>query len=253
MVKSPNIVCVAGPEELAEKALEIFDECFSRAVAERERFFVAFSGGKTPEKFFQLLGQSGKTQGRQWDKAELFWADERCVAPERHASNFGLAAGTFLHRSAIRQSNIHRIRCEHRTPQQAASEYEKTIKDVFGRCDVEFDLILLGLGRDGHIASLMPGSDALKITDRLTAAVVLSAKDYPRITLTASVLCSARKLVVMISGAEKQSIVKTIFTSEPRPDLWPVHLLWPALDRVVWLIDKSACGELSFEGSGTGQ
>jgi len=253
MIKGPNVVCVAGPGKLAEKALEIFDECFSSAVAERGRFFVAFSGGKTPEKFFQLLGQSDKAKSRRWDKAELFWADERCVAPERPASNFGLAAGTFLHRAAIPQSNIHRIKCEHRTPQQAASEYEKTIRDVFGRCDVEFDLIMLGLGGDGHIASLMPGSETLKITDRLTAADVLSAKDYPRITLTWPVLCNARKLVVMISGAEKQSIVKRIFTSKPRPDLWPVHLLWPAMERIVWLIDESACGELSFEGTGTAQ
>jgi len=243
MVHKPNLEILADTESLAERAFEIFVASVERAIADKGIFYVAISGGHTPKRFFELLGERPQSQNLPWSRIQLFWVDERYVPANSPESNYNLAADTFLHKVAIPQKNIHRINTEFSDSQEAARCYEQTIRKVFGlkKKDVpKFDLIILGLGTDGHIASLFPNS---RITfDEENLACVVSAPDgkYTRITLTPPVLLAASQLLVLVSGEEKAGILKEVLTGRPDQVRYPVHILWPVLDKVTWLVDYRA-------------
>ncbi|MBE0534652.1 MAG: 6-phosphogluconolactonase [Phycisphaerae bacterium] len=230
-------------EKLARAALDMFIQNAREAIGERDVFYVAISGGHTPERFFELLGQEEASLAMPWEKIQVFWVDERCVPPEAEASNYGLAANTFLDKVSIPPQNVHRVSGESIDYGMAVSEYQDTIREVFGVKRGEmpvFDLIMLGMGEDGHIGSLFPNSYALFDTEDLVAIVYMTQGDYSRITLTHPVLCAAQHLVILVSGPEKAHILKEVLTSEPDPVKYPVHTLWPILSKVTWFIDDEA-------------
>ena len=238
-----KIEVVPDIESLAYRCLEIFLESARKAISAKNSFHVAISGGHTPQKFFELLGNSTDAKRLVWDKIYLFWVDERYVAPDSQQSNFKLAVDTFLSKVPISRDNVYRIFTEYRDINLAAKEYEKTIRIVFHLKQNEipqFDMVLLGLGADGHTASLLPASDVIFERKHIVATVknILPA----RITLTSPVLCAAARIVMLVSGKEKAEILKQVFTSEPDPNKYPVHILWPVLNKVTWLIDSAAAG-----------
>ncbi|MBN1126176.1 MAG: 6-phosphogluconolactonase [Sedimentisphaerales bacterium] len=240
---SPNIDQVSTPEDLAHKALTIFTKEAIKAVCDRGRFYVALSGGHTPQRFFELLSDSELTKKIPWNQIEVFWVDERCVPPDAKDSNYGLAADTFLSKVRIPAANVHRINGECESLEQAAVDYEETIRRIFrlkpGQVP-RFDLIVLGMCPDGHIGSLYPNTYALIDTDDLVAPVYLMEGDFSRITLTAPVLTAAQHLMILISGPEKAAILRNVIQSEPDEIKYPVHTLWPILDRITWIIDGQA-------------
>ena len=238
-----RIVDVKDPEELAQRALGFFVDSAQRAINERDVFRVAISGGKTPRQFYQLLGVDKQSLNLPWDRVKLFWVDERCVKPESSDSNYRVAADTFLKKVPIPQQNVHRIAGESINYTQAVDEYTRILKEVFklepGRFP-EFDLMILGMGPDGHIGSLLPNSYALFDTDDLVAVVYQLEGGLNRITLTHPVMCAAQHLIVMVSGAEKATIVRDVLLGGPDEIKYPVHTLWPILHKVTWLIDREA-------------
>ena len=238
-----RIVDVKDAEELAQKALELFTDSAQRAISDKNVFHVAISGGKTPRQFYQLLGIDKQSLNLPWDKIKLFWVDERCVRPESPDSNYRVAADTFLKKVPIPQQNIHRIAGESIDYTQAVDEYARILREVFklgpGRFP-EFDFMILGMGPDGHIGSLLPNSYALFDTDDLVAVVYQIEGGLNRITLTHPVMCAAQQLLIMVSGAEKAAIVRDVLFGGPDEVKYPVHTLWPILHKVTWLIDREA-------------
>jgi 6-phosphogluconolactonase len=243
----PNVEVVRDRETLARRSAEIFIDEALKAVKAKDVFRVAISGGQTPELFFRLLGEMPKANSLPWFKIQLFWVDERIVEPDSPLSNYKLAADTFLFRVSIPPENVHRIPIEYDDFEAAARSYEETIRQVFGLARgrlPRFDLIVLGVGGDGHTASLFPGSYATLDTDDLACAVYVLDEDLNRITLTHPVLRAASHLVVLACGREKADILGKILTSEPDEVQYPIHALWPVLDKVTWLVDAEAAQAL---------
>ena len=237
-----RIINVDNSAHLADKALDIFVNHAKDAIADKGVFYVAISGGHTPKEFFELISQTEKAKFLPWNRIQLFWVDERCVDIDSEDSNYRLAAETFLPKILIPSENIHRIRADSPDYIKVAGDYEETIRSVFSLATgqlPEFDLIILGMGPDGHIGSLLPNSYALFDTEDL-ASVVYQIDKLNRITLTHPVFCAAANLLVLVSGAEKAKIVKEVFCGQPDEIKYPVHTLWPILDKVTWLIDSEA-------------
>jgi len=239
----PNVEVVSDPETLAHRTLEFFVAGAQEAVSAKDAFYVAISGGHTPRRFFELLGTVPPAKSLPWDKIHLFWVDERYVKPDSPWSNYKLAGDTFLAEVDIPQENVHRIPTEHDDFTVAAHCYEQTIRDVFGLQEnqlPEFDLIVLGMGADGHTGSLFPNSFAPFDKENLACVVYVLDEKLNRITLTHPVLCAASRLAVLVSGQEKAHILKEVLTSEPDEVRFPIHTLWPALNKVTWLVDSEA-------------
>jgi len=239
----PNVEIVSDPEALAHRSVDVFVVDALKAIKARDVFHVAISGGHTPKRFFELLGEDPKAASLPWDKIHLFWVDERYVPPDSEWSNYKLAVDTFLSKVGIPIENVHPIPTEHSDFMASASYYEQTIREVFRLVEKqlpEFDLIVLGMGVEGHTGSLFPNSYACFDTDDLACVVYVLDEKLTRVTLTHPVLCAASHLAVLVSGEEKAGILKEVLTSEPDEVRYPIHALWPALDKITWLIDRDA-------------
>lgn len=242
-----NVEIVADPEGLARKSVELFVSDAQKAIEAKGAFYVAISGGHTPKRFFELLGEVPEATSLAWDKIQLFWVDERYVPPDSECSNYKLAADTFLNKVGIPDTNIHRIPTEYGDFTVAARSYEQAIRRAFGvqgREIPKFDLIALGMGVEGHTGSLFPGSYACLDTEDLACVVYVLDEKLNRITLTHPVLRAARHVAVLVCGQEKAEILKEVLTSEPDEVRYPIHALWPVLDRVTWLVDQEAAKAL---------
>lgn len=240
-VYKPNVQVTSNAESLAHRILSFFVESAERNIKENGIFRVALSGGHTPKRFYELLGNAPKSL--QWEKIHLFWVDERCVPTSSEWSNYKLAVDGFIAKVDIPGENVHRIPTEYDDFSEAAGNYEDSIRRVFGikKGQIpQFDLIMLGMGVEGHTASLFPDSFASLDTSHLASVVYVLDDELNRITLTPQVLCAAHQLVVLVSGSEKAQILKDVFTSEPDEVKYPIQALWPILDRIVWLVDSDA-------------
>lgn len=243
----PKIEILSDPLSLAQRTVDIFVSEANKALSTQDLFFAALSGGHTPKHFFELLGTKSESLMLQWNKIHLFWVDERYVSPDSPQSNYKLAADTFLNKVSIPQENIHRIPTENSDFNTSAKKYEETIKIVFKLEEgqkPEFDLIVLGMGPDGHTGSLFPNSYATFDTKDLACVVYVLDEKLNRITLTHPVLCAAKHLIVLVSGKEKAAILKEVMTTEPDEVHYPIHTLWPVLDKVTWLVDTDAASRL---------
>lgn len=239
----PNVRILSDPETLAHQCVEHFVNAANNAINSKGFFHAAISGGQTPRRFYQLLGELPQATSLTWKKIHIFWVDERYVPPDSQWSNYKLASDTFLHRVDIPPENIHPIPTECANCEEAARSYEQTLRDVFALKNKQlprFDLIVLGMGSDGHTGSLVPGNYAAIDTEDLACVVYVFDETLTRITLTRSVLCAANDLIVLIAGQEKARTLKGVLTSEPDEIRYPIHILWPILDKVTWLVDKSA-------------
>jgi len=226
---------------LADKAFKIFAQKAEESIKKNGVFRVAVSGGHTPEKFFNLLAEAVDFD---WPRIHIFWVDERYVPPTDENSNYHLAETTFLKQVPIPAKNVHRIPTEASDYGFAAGQYELTIRKAFGLKPgqiPEFDLMILGLGNDGHIGSLFPNTFSAFDTVHLATVVYVMNDKLNRITLTYPVMHAARHLMVLISGPSKANIVKKVFEAEePDQVKYPVHSLWPILDKITWLMDSQA-------------
>ena len=239
----PNLEIASDAESVARRSVEVFVSDAQRAISEKGIFCVAISGGHTPRRFFELLGEIPEARSLPWQNIHLFWVDERYVPPDSEWSNYRLAAESFLDKVPIPDYNIHRIPTEYGDFKVAARSYEETIRSVFGLARDEvpkFDLIVLGMGVDGHIGSLFRDCYACFDTADLACVVYVLDEKQNRITLTHPVMCAAAHVAVLVCGQEKAGTMKKVFTTAPDDVRYPVHVLWPILDRVTWLVDTDA-------------
>ena len=222
------------PEALAEQTADLIARRVGRPGDELESFTIALPGGSTPRGLFRLLAESPYTTRINWGRLQLFWTDERCVPPDDPRSNYRMAAEELLERIPIPTGNIHRIHGED-APEAAARAYAAEIRSVLGNRR-GFDLVLLGVGVDGHTASLFPGDDALDTVEQLAVAVHRPPPEPPRVTLTLAALRWAHELLFLVTGKEKRSVLRRLDAGE---DL-PAARIRPEEGRLLWFIDRAA-------------
>lgn len=231
-------------EELSHMAASFLSCIAGTSIASRGKFTVAISGGSTPKRLYFLLGTEYREKV-QWDGVEVFWADERCVPAGHEESNYESARDLLLSNVPVKKGNIHRIRGE-LPPEQGALRYEEEIRACFGSPGIPvFDLIILGMGQDGHTASLFPGSGSLKETGRLAVPVHLQRPETPeRITLTLPVLNNAAHVLFLVSGSLKADVIRDILEDKDKRNNYPAGLVSPAHGDLTWLIDREAASKL---------
>lgn len=243
-----DVEIISDAAALAEAAARRFVLWAQTAVADRGRFCVALSGGVTPHSLYALLCQPPHAGQVDWRHVHLFWGDERCVPPDHADSNFRAVREALLDRELLPGENIHRIPGE-LLPQQAADTYEQDLRRFFGGGDLpRFDLILLGLGDDGHTASLFPASPALLETQRWAVPVEHTVPPLPlvpRVTLTLPVLNAAGQVLFLVSGAGKASILARVLRPpDSMMESLPAQRIHPLPGRVTWLVDRAAASAL---------
>ncbi|GAB4576251.1 MAG: 6-phosphogluconolactonase [Anaerolineae bacterium] len=236
---------VADASALAEAAAGHFALMAEEAIAKRGRFAVALSGGSTPRRMYERLAQPELAERIDWLRVHVFWGDERAVPPEHPESNYRMAHEVLLSRVPIPAQNIHRIRGE-LAPEEAAKTYEAELRQFFSRdqrpVSSRFDLVLLGMGEDGHTASLFPGAAAINETDRWVVAYYVEKLQAWRITLTPVVLNAAAQVTFLVSGAEKAARLRQVLYGPYQPQALPAQIIRPAHGRLLWLIDEAAAG-----------
>ena len=224
-------------ESLIVAAAEQFVSVARAAIAKRGVFYVALAGGSTPKGLYKMLATEAYSSQLDWSRIHLFFGDERCVLPDHDDSNFKMASTAMIDHVAIPEANVHRMPTE-LEPEAVAAAYAETMKEVMG--DQPFDLVLLGLGPDGHIASLFPDTPALDVTSTLTTHLYVEKFGSWRVTMTYPVINAARQVIVFIAGEAKAAIVSDI--SEQAVTGLPVQRLAPTGDYY-WYMDKAAAGE----------
>ncbi len=240
----PQVRVFHDLEALSRGAADLFTSSAKSAAASQGRFAVALSGGSTPRRFYSLLGSVPYRNTIDWTKVHVFWADERCVPADHIESNFKLAADAFLSRVDLPKEHIHRIRGEE-NPERAAQEYEKDLRSFFGPEPYPaFDLIVLGIGEDGHTASLFPNAPALREKKRLAVPVYPASRKLNRITLTLPALNYALQVLFLASGRAKATVVHEIM-EDKNPRQCPAGLVQPVRGVVTWMIDRDAAGLLT--------
>lgn len=253
MTPAPEIVVCAGRDSFYERAVQRFVQAARTATAARGRFAVALSGGSTPEPLFERLAEPEIRDAVPWEATRVFWADERCVPPDHEDSNYRLARKTLLDTVGIPPDRIHRIEAEAPDPDEAAERYERQLHETLSvtpRSLPHLDLVLLGLGADGHTASLFPESAAVGETDRLVIAVRASEPSMQppiveRITLTPPALNAAWDALFLVAGEAKAPAVAATLEGPRAPREWPAQLVEPVEGTVTWLLDAAAASDLS--------
>lgn len=234
----------ADTEALARGAAAFFAEEVSRAVAARGRASVLLAGGDTPRRTYELLAEEPLRQAISWEKVHFFWGDERCVPADDGRSNQSMARASLLTRVPVPGGNIHPIACSD-APEQAAAAYQRELEGHFAGGAPRFDLILLGLGTDGHTASLFPGSAALAEQTRWSAVVRRPGEAFARITLTLPLLNQARQVLFLVAGGDKAPILAEMVQGNAP---FPARLVRPNGGELHWFADRAAAGDVCNEG-----
>jgi 6-phosphogluconolactonase len=211
----------------------------------QSRFNIVLSGGKTPQKLFDVLGEK-YNDSVSWERIHFWWGDERCVSPGSDKSNFKLANDLLLSKISIPEENIHRIRGEN-DPEEEAPRYEREIKENLnyrGETPV-FDLILLGLGEDGHTASIFPDQLELFEEERICVATSHPLTGQPRITLSGRVLNNANRVFFMVTGEEKSMRISEIMNDDEAAKLMPAYYIEPKNGTLTWYLDEAAASKIA--------
>jgi 6-phosphogluconolactonase len=234
-----NAIAIQAAERIvaaSKNAIELFDE-----------FSLVLSGGSTPKMLYELLASDEYRERIEWDKVRIFFGDERCVPPDHAESNYRMARIALLSEVPIPGDHIYRMRGEIE-PEAAAIEYGKLLKEKFA--DAGPDLILLGMGDDGHTASLFPHTTALKETKHRCVSNYVDKLGAWRITLTAPFINRASEVMVLVSGASKASTLTQVLEGARDPERLPIQLIEPASGKMTWLLDVAAAGMSADEVEG---
>ena len=236
-----RIQVVEDPAQLAPITAQWLVQTVQARLQEADRFSLVLSGGSTPQALYQQLASSPYANEVDWSRLHIFWGDERCVPPDHSQSNYRMACQALLEHVPLRPEHIHRMRGE-LPPEEAALAYAQVLDQFFGERQLQFDLVLLGMGADGHTASLFPHSAALKETLRRVVANYAPSQASWRITLTISALNAARQVAFLVSGADKAETLQRVLEGPYQPDELPAQFIQPA----TWLVDAAAASRLSL-------
>ena len=244
-VSDREIIVCRDVADLNRRAADYFTSLAEEVTARSARFTVAVSGGSTPKPVHALLASDGYRERIPWPKVHLFWGDERCVPPDHPESNYRMVSESLLAKVKIPKENVHRMQGE-KEPAVAALEYAAILNEFFhlpAGSLPHFDLIFLGIGEDGHTASLFPESGALEATDALVMASYVDKLKAHRLTLTLPVLNAAKQIVFLVAGRSKAAIVKQVLKTKGASGL-PAARVRPSDGRLLWLVTADAAAEL---------
>ncbi len=229
-----------------EKAAQLFLESVAQAVRERGQAVVALSGGSSAKPFFSLLAGAYTRDRIPWSSLYIFWVDERCVPPNHPDSNYGAAKDLLLSKVPIAPSHVFRMAGEMEPASAAAKAYDQGLRAFFklSKTIPTFDFIILGMGEDGHTASLFPKSEALLEKDHWAAAPYVDKFSAHRITLTLPVINNARRVLMMCPGASKSDSVKLIFQADPASTNTPAQMVKPITGELIWMLDQESASKL---------
>jgi 6-phosphogluconolactonase len=236
------------PAATARAAAQLFSDVASKAAADRGIARIAISGGTTPKSMFGLLADPAEPFLKHvpWDRIELYWVDERCVPPDNAESNYRMTKEALLSKVPLAAERVHRMEGE-LDPEIAAARYESVIRNTFrleGAETPTFDLVLLGMGDDGHTASLFPHTNALDDMSHIVVPNRVPQKDTWRITLTWPVINQGREVAFLIEGEEKTQVLHDVFLGPYQPDTYPSQIIRPASGRLTLLLDRAAAAKL---------
>jgi len=240
-----NIHRYTTPDKASEAVANFVVEVAQKSIQEREKFTVALSGGSSPKPLYNLLASDRFRDQISWKKTYIFWGDERFVPPDDPENNARMARETLLDHVPVPSNQIFPIPTDGR-PQEAAERYASTIASVFDDTAgfPRFDLILLGLGENGHTASLFPHTTVLEEHKKWTDTIYLDDKDQSRITLTAPVINQAKNIAFLVFGEKKANILSKVIEGPRNPQQWPAQLISPSSGSLHWYIDEAAGREL---------
>lgn len=249
MTPNQEVRILADANAIAQTVAAEFIEAAQQAVREKENFSVALAGGSTPKALYGLLSGNPLLEAKvPWKKTQFYFGDERHVASDDSESNFRMASEAMFTRAPVDARQIHRIHAENANAAEAAAEYEKELRAGFQLKAGElprFDLVLLGMGPEGHTASLFPGTRALKEERRLVVSNWVGKLYTERITLTPPVLNNAARVLFLVHGAEKAPALKAVLEGPYEPDQLPAQIIRPKNGSVRWLVDPTAAGMLA--------
>ncbi len=231
-------------EALARAAAELIAEQARLTVESCGRFSLLLAGGETPRRCYQLLAQEPLLDSVPWHAVHFFWGDERCVGTDDPRSNALMAQNELLQQLPVQPEQIHPIRCG-QSPQQAADAYQAELVKYFAGNPPRFDLALLGLGDDGHTASLLPGSAALAESGRWSAVTRRPEEDFSRVTLTAPIINQAALILFLVAGSGKAPVLGDILNGATIPHPYPAQLICPTSGELLWFVDRGAAGMLN--------
>jgi 6-phosphogluconolactonase len=246
---SVEIRTLTTPQELFEAAAEEVLRAAKEAVEKRGRFTIALSGGSTPKNLFNLLATNARTV-LPWDRTFFFWGDERHVPPTDPDSNYHMAEETMLSKIPVAAGNVFRMAAENPDAAAAAEAYEQTLRKFFALETGQFprfDLILLGMGPDGHTASLFPGTAALQEKSRLVVANWVDKLKASRLSLTLPVLNAAACVTFLVSGMDKAAALHAVLEGDAPGEQYPSKLIRPVDGKLIWLVDRAAASALSIK------
>ena len=247
MSSATDIRVLPTPQELFAAAAEEVVRLANQAVAERGRFAIALSGGSTPKSLYNLLATNARST-LPWDHTYFFWSDERHVAPNNPDSNYRMANEAMLSKVPVPPANIYRVPAENPDAAAVAEAYEVSIRKFFqlqpGQLP-RFDLILLGLGPDGHTASLFPGTAGLEEKSRLVIANLVEKLKTHRLTFTLPVINAARCVAFLVSGTDKATVLRSVLEESVPGEQYPAKLVEPSDGNLIWFLDRAAASGLT--------
>lgn len=226
-------------------AAKLIIEIAHKAIAVRDRFVIALSGGQTPTQLYNLLSEPDYSNQIPWKKVHVFWGDERCVPITDQRNNAYQAKLALLNKIEIPTTNIHVIPVD-LSPAVAAKRYEEEIKAFFQEKTARFDLILLGLGENGHTASLFPGTSVINEDEEGIKGVFVQEQNEYRITMTAPLINKARNILFLVTGENKAEILHKILTAPYQPEIYPAQLINVSLGELYWFADSKAASLLNL-------
>ncbi|MBV9277379.1 MAG: 6-phosphogluconolactonase [Candidatus Eremiobacteraeota bacterium] len=239
---TPDVQIFERPAQVAQALAQLFVDSGRVAIAEQGNFRVALAGGTTPKTAYELLGDEPLRDGIFWKDVFIYFGDERCVPPDDPQSNYRMANEAFLSRINIPLGNIHRMRGEDE-PQTAAASYARVLVEDLGSLP-RFDLILLGLGPDGHTASLFPGTSPVTDDALLVRAPFVAKFQMHRLTITPSVINNARHVVFTTEGEGKAAALAAVLEGAYEPEEYPAQIVKPTDGTLTWLVDRAAASQL---------
>jgi 6-phosphogluconolactonase len=233
----------ADLEALSQAAAALVVKQAELAVAARGRFSLALSGGNTPKRTYELLARPPLVAQGPWDRMHIFWGDERCVPRDDPRSNARMARQVWLDHVPIPGPQIHPLDCA-QAPAAAARQYEEQLREFFAGRPPRLDLVLLGLGENGHTASLFPGTPVLEEKARWAAEVYVAEQDLYRVTLTAPLLNQAAMVAFLVAGDSKAGVLREVLQGPRDVERLPAQLIQPANGNLLWLADRKAAAQL---------
>lgn len=231
-------------EQTAVAAATAWIDLAKKTIAERGSFHVALSGGSTPKRLYQLIASAKDGDTLNWQRIHIYFGDERCVPPDHPDSNFGMASEALLSHVNCPSANVHRVAGE-LGPERAAESYATELHTYLPQDEnnqSRFDLVLLGIGDDGHTASLFPGTAALDEQTRDTCAVYVEKFDSWRVTLTYPLLNRATHVWVIATGASKADVIAEVLSHTPSPPRFPIQAIKP-VGELCWYLDKASAAK----------